>query len=228
MLRRYKNALFQELLKSGFDPSLFETEANDDDQHHPAFEIRLKDTELSFVTRNPIGHFDQFDYQFVEFAAGYPWTEVRPAEGYIEFGKVLEVFREWIATDVDAYLQDAALPDLWAQVNQARAMLNQAAQPDVAEEFSADERTQVRIAVQQFQLLVIKEFAPSPDEQAVVVQQLERLADAVERLNKFDWQGVALNTLISISVTLSLDTEKGRILYGLFQQALSYALHLLK
>ncbi len=178
--------------------------------------------------RNPTGHFDEFDYLFVEFAAGYPWTDVRPDQGYVPFETVVAVFREWLATDVAPHLEDEALPDLWSQVNEARTMLSQVGQPRAGEQFTDDEKTQVRVAIQQFQVLVFKTFEPPPAEQAVVAQQLERLASSVDRLDKFDWQGVALNTLISIGITLSLDTEKGRILFGLFQQALSYALHLLK
>jgi hypothetical protein len=107
-------------------------------------------------------------------------------------------------------------------------MLSGATQPGVDEQFTDDEKTQIRIAVQQFKLSVFKTFDPPVEEKEVVDRQLERLAASVDRLGKFDWQGVALNTLMSIGVTLSLDTEKGRILFGLFQQALSYALHLIK
>jgi hypothetical protein len=228
MLRRYTNALFQEILKSGIDPTLFEADDNGDDGDHPGFEVRLKGSDLWFLTRNPKGDFDEFDYQFTEFAAGYPWTDIRPDQGYAPFETVLSVFREWLATDVAPHLEDEALPDLWVQINEARTMLSAVAQPGVDEEFTGDEKTQLRIALQQFKLLVFKEFEPAVEEKAVIEQQLDRLAESVDRLNKFDWQGVALNTVISIGITLSLDTEKGRVLFGLFQQALSYAIHLIK
>lgn len=228
MLRRHTNALLQEILRSGLDPALFDAVENYDAHDHPGFDVRLRDSPLTFTIRNPEGRFEDFDYQFTEFGAGYPWTDIRPESGYVTFDQVLAVFREWVDTDIRDHLEDVALPDLWSQVNHARTMLGQVAGISSEELFSEDEKAQTRIAIQQFKLLVFKTFDPSPGEQAVVDQQLDHLANAVDRLGKFDWQGIALNTLISIGVTLSLDTEKGRILFGLFQQSLSYALHLLK
>jgi hypothetical protein len=82
--------------------------------------------------------------------------------------------------------------------------------------------------VEEFRLLIVKTFAPPANEMKVVNERLDYLKEAVDRLNRFDWRSVAMSTLIGISTALTLDTEKGRILFGLFQQAFSTVVHLLK
>jgi len=48
--------------------------------------------------------------------------------------------------------------------------------------------------------------------------RLDYLTQAVDRLNKFDWKSLLISTIISISVALSFDTEKGKQLFNLFKQ----------
>jgi len=228
MLRKYTNALLQEIVRAGYRPTMFASKEENNQREYSGVEISLKGSPLWFALRNPHGSFDQFFYQYVEFAAGFPWTEERPEGGYAGFEEVLPAFREWLATDVRDHLEDQALPDLWDQAARGQDVFSPGAITSFGDSFSVEEKAQVRIAAEQLKLLIAKEFDASAEEMAVVHKQLEHLSEAVERLGRFDWQGVALNTLISIGITLSLDTQKGQILLGLFRQAFSYALHLLK
>ncbi len=77
-------------------------------------------------------------------------------------------------------------------------------------------------------LLVVKTFTPGEEELQVINERLDYLTRAVDRLNRFDWRGVAISTVLSIGTALTLDTEKGRILWGLFQQAMATVVHLLR
>ena len=52
----------------------------------------------------------------------------------------------------------------------------------------------------------------------IISQKLDYLTEAIDRLNKFDWRAVAFSTIMTISATLSLDTEKGSLLIELFKQ----------
>jgi len=78
-----------------------------------------------------------------------------------------------------------------------------------------------------FRLLVVENYHPDTEQLILISERLKYLEAAVDRLNSFDWKGVTISTLLSIAITLSLDTERGRQLYILFKQALSDLLHLL-
>jgi hypothetical protein len=91
-----------------------------------------------------------------------------------------------------------------------------------------EERRQLKLALATFRVRLVQTFKPNKAQLQVVSQQLDYLTAAVDRLNKFDWKGVALSTLIGISTALTLDTERGRQLYGPFQQALSTLLYLIR
>ena len=78
-----------------------------------------------------------------------------------------------------------------------------------------------------FRVLVIAEFNPDREQLAQIDERLSYLDPAVDRLNRFDWKAVALSTLIGMATNLTLDTERGRILWGLFQQAMTAVGHML-
>jgi hypothetical protein len=226
MLKRYKNGFLDAIREKGFTPTDFVAEEYVDGEL-PSFRIQFRDTKLFFVARNSPRGFHEFDCLFSGYSPGYPTRGPYPTGEYHGFDSILRRFRAWLARDVLIAMDEEMLPDLWTQVNRLPAVLN-AGPSEKHERFGDEERVQVRLALREFRALVSKVFSPSVDEQAVVDDQLTYLADAVDRLSRFDWRGVAINTLISMSVTLSLDTEKGRLLFGLFQQAFAAIGHLLR
>lgn len=92
-------------------------------------------------------------------------------------------------------------------------------------DFTAEEKVFVRKSIAEFQKQVEETFKPSEDQTRIVREHLEYLSAGLDRLNKFDWRGLAVSTLISIAVNLSVDTSGGRVLIQLFQQAFQSAIH---
>ncbi len=227
MLRKHKNALVRRILASGLDPVLFESGEHDDESPHPAFDVRLKNSPMVFQARNPRGDFNRFVYFTTCFGAGFPRSEVSPDGGYIDLEQVLEAFSTWLKIDVRPYLDDLSIPDLWSQAQASGTLLSHITFGDLSA-FTSEEKAQVRTNILHFGLLIEKTFSPTNEEMAAIGIQLEYLASAVDRLNRFDWKGTALNTVLSIGVTLSLDTERGRQLFGLFQQAFAFVMQLLR
>jgi hypothetical protein len=74
------------------------------------------------------------------------------------------------------------------------------------------------LALRDVRLLIIDRFAPSTAEMESIDARLNYLTQAIERLNRFDWKSLLISSIMSISVALSFDTEKGRQLYKLFKQ----------
>lgn len=94
--------------------------------------------------------------------------------------------------------------------------------------FTEEEKESVRRGINRFRQLVKENFKPTSKQEEFINERLDHLSEAVDNLNRFDWRGVALSTLISIAVNLTVDTERGRFLYTLFQQAFREATKYLK
>ena len=127
---------------------------------------------------------------------------------------------------VRSAVDEELLPDLWSEAK-AASESSSSNSFESHEVFTEDEKAKVKLAINNFRILLVQQFEPNPQQLASVNDQLEYLVAAVDRLNKFDWKGVATSTLIGISTALTLDVERSRHLYGLFQQAFSSVLRLL-
>ena len=79
----------------------------------------------------------------------------------------------------------------------------------------------LRLAIKKFESLIPETLQASHEELKVIREYSKYLSEALERLNRFDWRGLAIATILAISIALSLDTEKGKILFNLFKDILS-------
>jgi hypothetical protein len=229
MLKQYKNRLFQEIHNKGLDPRSFQTKETRI-EGHSAFVLQLMNTPLKFIIRNSSDSYHRLDCSYSQFGPSFPMSAYYPPlEGsWTRVDQVLVRFSKWLEDCVKPYLEELLEPDLWEQVQLGGPIIG-TSKPREEDRlgFSADEAAQIRLAMKEFRLLVVKTFDPSQEEKEVIDARLDYLAEAVDRLNRLDWRSVAITTVISISITLSLDTEKGRILFGLFQQVFSRVLYLL-
>jgi len=85
-----------------------------------------------------------------------------------------------------------------------------------------------RQAVDRFRTSIVNDFQPSPEQIEFIDEKLDYLTKAVDRLNHFDWRALAIPTVISIAINLSADTERGRLLFRLFQEAFKSTFKLLQ
>ena len=246
MLRIYKNALLQAIREAGFDPRDFEANETYIDgvaprsggavtvllKHNPAYTIVYHEGDLHFTIRNNPDDSHTFDFAHTRFTPTYARFPFNPGKfhpsRWVKFDEVLPSFQEWLREEVSQAVEDDAHPDVWAQLSsQGTVATDLASARSDDSTFSVEERAQIQIAVREFRLLVVKTFDPGQAELQIVNERLDYLSQAVQRLNRFDWQGVAIQTVIGIATTLSLDTNGGRVLWGLFQQAMSSVVHLL-
>jgi len=229
MLKRYKNAFFEAIQAAGLDIDDF---TGEEDLTLPGihrFVIHYKPAHLTFTAENDPENPHAFVCTYAIYAPDVdPSPEgFYPDKDFAAFKYVKEVFERWLTAQVRTAIDEELLPDLWAAASEHLATTeNYPISP--AAEFTEEERRQLKLALSTFRLRLIETFSPDEEQLKVISRQVDYLVAAVDRLKKFDWRGVALSTLIGISTTLSLDTERGRQLYGLFQQALSSLLHLLR
>lgn len=204
--------------------------------------VNLKGTPFTFIVEQDPSSFDQFRYKYTEFKPNWPnsgWKGTRTHDSNSHWDlprynipnsqieSVLDSFRTWLDQVVNRYLKERVLPDLWSQVGIYELIeINHFFLANDTSKFSKEERKQIRIALQEFKRLVSENFQTSKAQDRRISDQLEYLSEAVNRLNRFDWRGIAISTVIAIAIQLSLDTEKGKLLFQLLQQAFSAALRL--
>ncbi len=227
MLKRYKNRLVEVVRECGFDPLVFEwkTERLGDLENNV---IRPADSPIAFTIVTDKRDWNRFSYNFKKYEANYPWEWTTLSVNH-NFANIERAFTNWLSKHVQEYLKELTLPDLWQQMETQKSFISGTAMhKDEITPFSENERKLLRTSVKEFRLLVEKTFQPSQDELEIINNRLDYLTKAVDRLNRFDWKSVAIQTIISISIALSLNTEKGRTLFNLFKQAFSEILHLLQ
>lgn len=239
MLKKHKNAFLRVIEESGLEPTLFYSEeqikekmgffaglGSDAKPGQPAFVIGLKDSPLRFVLRETFGSFDKLAYKFTEFKPGLntnAWSRDT------DIPRVLLAFKSWLRDVVKRYLEDIELPDYWAQLKEYQAIIVDSGTSDSeSADFTQEEKESVRRGINRFRQLVKENFKPTPTQEGFINERLDHLAEAVDKLSRFDWRAVALSTLVTIAANLAVDTERGRFLYALFQQAFREATKFLK
>ncbi len=230
MLKKYKNDLFLYSRNKSYDLNNLEII---DSQRKivntarnltiPITTIQTREAKLKFVIENPNGNFDQFHYKYSRFAPDYIMTVWAPLGGNATFGDVLSGFSKWIENHVNIYLNEKNGIDLWAEFkNSDKSLSLSNIDFDDKTNFNFEEKEQVKLGINELKLLIQSEFKTDRDQQNLVIERLDYLIEAVNRLNKFDWKGVAVNSIISISIALTLDPEQGNRLFQLLGKVLSF------
>ena len=212
----------------GFDPENFRAQEAKVDGRH-SFVVTFKNSPLRFVARNADTSYHDFDCKHTSFGPGHSETEYFPDNEWTNIHDIYSQFEEWLEKAVKVYMGELLVPDLWMHLEQQKPLIGGSMlDKDETSPFSDEEKVQLRLAVREFESLVSKTFQAPQEQMQVIENRLDYLAKAANRLNRIDWRGLALSTIISISIALSLDTEQGRVLLNLFKQVFSKILYLLE
>jgi hypothetical protein len=242
MLKQHKNALFDSITETGYNPKLFQAEGvkqplklslkhiiiesfklsaykTPTKNDYPIdFSITLKGSPFIYSISTSSSDFNRFNVKYTLFEPNYP--ESRWSSYSINFDALKKSFKSWLMNHVGKFIKERDAIDLWAQLEAYKSFANES---DITEEstsdFSEEEKENLRNSVKTFKSLVEESFNPNREQTEFINEQLDYLTNALERLNRFDWRGLAISTLLSIAVNLSVDTEGGRMLFRLFQQA---------
>jgi len=220
ILKIHKNKLFDTLKNSNFDINLFDYSESIDNSGFKYFVLLLKNTKFKFEIKNNYQDFDQFVHSFTKFASDYP--TIKPISHWLNIDDICSYLQIWLNNDIQTYFNELNEIDLWEQLKSSDKILDvNLINFDSKVNFNFDEQKQIELAINDLKLLIGKNFTLLDDEVKAVNDRLDYLADASKRLNKYDWQGLFLNTAINISVALSLNNEQGKQLFALFKQAFS-------
>ncbi|MFL6283564.1 MAG: hypothetical protein ACJ74Q_10535 [Pyrinomonadaceae bacterium] len=190
------------------------------------FLIRIKDTPIKFIILDVSDSFYHCRFRHTQFKPGFPltWWSARKS-----IDEAIVTFSDWLKQVASNYVEERVLPDYWSQIETYKSFASGAEVPTgEGEKFTEEEKEAVRNSVQRFRALITEHFDPTPEQAAFIDERLDYLARATDRLNRFDWQGLAMSVVVSIAVNLSVDTERGRVLFNLFKQAFQSTMKMLQ
>lgn len=224
ILKKYKNNLLTIIQESGIEPNLFIAEDGPIGKLD-FFIISLRDSQIRFAVRPWEGSFEYFTCCCSKFLTGFPISETLYSQ---DIDDLTGRCNEWLNGVVKPYLDDVSTPDLWQILEETRSRTtSELRTPEDFDSFSDEEKTQIRLSLNEFRLLITQNFNPNQEELKTVDARLQYLSDAIDKHNKFDWKGIAISTVISITIALSLNPEQGNQLFQLFKQIFSNILYLL-
>ncbi|MBU1013811.1 MAG: hypothetical protein KKG99_12465 [Bacteroidetes bacterium] len=229
MLKKYKNAFMAVLKENDMDSSLFR-HIEKEVENYPAFILRLESTPLFFMARTDIDDFHSFDCRYIRFAPNFPKSDYYPNNTYrnwMDIDSLLNNFEYWLKEEVKPYLEEIEAPDLWEQFKNSSITQIKFEESDSHKSFNKSEKENIRSALEKFKIELLTTYKPPNSEIKIITEKISYLSKKLDELNRFDWQGVAISTIISMSVSLNLDTEKGKILFSMFKKAFKYAFDLL-
>ncbi len=229
MLKRHKNRLLEVIQASSlFDGRDFHIDETLDEQDLPIFVITYNDSPFRFTVLARSSSYHDLDYKHTLLAPGYPLSGFSLDEGWHNIDTVCEALKYWLDHELKEFVEDLNVPDLWAELAAGQSLGSdfQLEENDISQ-FSAEEKKQIRVAINCFRARFIDEFQVTQEHLELIDKRLHYLADALDRLNRFDWKGVLISTVFGISTALSLDIERGKVLWNIAKEVFSQAIRLL-
>ncbi len=240
MLKKYKNGFIEIIKKHGLDPAEFSILESKSEQGGSKVlivpditTIRLRNTGLKFDIFETATALHTFGVNYTRFDADWPSNWLRGPGSHPSvrhsIDEIYRLYNRWLSAEVEPYIQETQQPDLWQQIEQQRQLITaRSLTPYEVSPFTEEEKPQLRASIQQFRLLVCESFNTTQEQLKCIDERVDYLTQAVDRLNRFDWKGLALSIVVGISIDLCVDTDGGRRLFELFKQAFNGVLHLLQ
>ena len=184
------------------------------------FVIKITGTPLEFMVSQDPNDFDKFGYSSSAFKPGWEVNLSQLVCYKNDIDTVSTALSEWIYDVVDRYFEDVEIDDPWEKLQQYQRFIpSHPLQKENLQPFSPVEKEQIRNSLLVFKQLVYKKYRPDEAQKEFIEERLTYLSKAVDRLNRFDWKGLAISVIVGIGINLSVDTESGKALLKLFEQA---------
>ncbi len=230
MLKKYKNDLLRLIEEANLGPAQF-TASEDNTGTSSKFIVEYNKTgHRCHIIVNP-NSYHIFWINYTTYNPGFPWRFGENPQKQIYNSNIEAVehsFNEWLE-EVKKYIEESFTPDLWEQLENQKQLVTPLGIIDIDTKFfDEDEKAQIRLVVGEFFQQLNETFKPTDNQLQLINDRLDYLIKSTDRLNHFDWKAITLNTIIAITATLSLDTEKGRQLFELFKKVFSKIVYLLQ
>ena len=183
---------------------------------------------LQFIIEQDENDYNKLNFKYSLFRPDFPMTNWIPQGASTDITVVSGAFEDWLSDVVSKYLESASIPDQWTELRNVQPMISSKSfTKEDLEAFTDTEKKQIEDSLSKFQQLIQEEMSPVKEQLDYIQEKLDYLDAAVDRLNRFDWKGVALSTVMGIATNLSIDTNTGKQIFDLFQQAFRSAIQFL-
>ena len=125
--------------------------------------------------------------------------------------------------------KELLVPDLWSQSELRQQLIDIGFQQGSSEftQFTSEEKIVIRQTLKYAEQQIQEQISLSRKEAEYVNERFIYLSQALDKLNRFDWKGVLVGTIMSIAVNLTVDTQTGKLIYEIIRHAFSHVTHLL-
>ena len=215
MLKKHKNILLEIKKENGLNLEMFTAKDVENEHGDKVFEIKVNNTPLKFNIRNTSSYYNELMCNYIQFTHSFPMSGC----GWTNIEKINEYFSKWVKNHVIEYINEIETHDIWQQIKIEQTIISgDALNSDDISYFSIHEKQQLRLSLNEYKVLILNEFNPLVEEIKLINSRFDYLSESLDKLNKFDWRSLLFSILTSISIALSLDTEKGKLLFDLFAQ----------
>lgn len=222
MRKIYRNELHRIIKQElGYDPALFVLQDISGDEG-PAIRICVRDTPLCFIIRNSKTSWDMFQSSTTRYRPDWAATSWYPPNGHLNFDQLKEQFVVWMRQHPKKYFDDQESSDSWRDWDLNRTVLDVLDTSSIDNSpFNMEQTAAIEHTLSAFRIEAIEKLGLQDVDIQKLNEQIDYLIEASSRIGRKDWLMIAASSIITIVVTLSLDTTKGRTLFELFRAALS-------
>ena len=225
MLKKYKNGFIDVIENNGLDPLHFIIEERYF-EGFSFFRLKFHNTPLFFMVREYPDSLHLFQPIWTIFSQTFKEEQWG---SWVQISDAYTMFGNWIRDNLLVYVDELTRPDLWKQIERGRSLVDfSLVNQDDATLFTEEQKTDLRLKINEFKFLIVNEFQPSVEQQKIIMDRLDYLSGALDRLTKMDWRQIVISSLVSISIALTLDTEKGDKLFELFKRVFLNVVQLIK
>jgi hypothetical protein len=218
MRRTHKNLIVEYLMQSEFGIDAFDLYDSQFPESKNSTFLEVKNSRLIFRIDPYPQNFDAYSVRYVQYGPSYPWEQPSISQSFT-IDQVIERVEMWLALEVQPYFDDEEAPDLWQEYKKGVKYLKiDDIQTNDLTYFTPDDITRIRFAIEDLKALIPEKFNITQAQIELVNQKLDYLVDVAGRAPQTDWKGIAISTVLTIIVALSLDTARGNQLWELFMQ----------
>lgn len=203
---RHKNQLFDAIEDMGLSPSLFKYEEDKDNHGNVTSTwITFQGSEFGFFIYKGSNN-----TQFARVTPGeFEWIEYRE---FSDWEDLLMFFNDWL----EAVKQEINAIDKWERLEKElhEISLNFSNEQD---KFTVQEFEQVRIKIIAFKT-GLSSIGLEPSQLEIINQKLDHITELAKEMNKFDWKGLFIGSIVSIIIQLSLTPENANSIWHLLRQ----------
>lgn len=227
MKPRHKNLITQTIIASGIplEKFNFHSYTPSDLKNPERSVVELLDdkgvaTSHYFVFRNSSESYNDFDCLHTTYSPSSKESNYYPEQGWFSIEDACDVLKQWLNEVIKPFLTDGDEPDLWEEYLKSQQLGTEplAGQP---EQFTIEERAQLRLSLNDLRLLIPQQFNLSTPQIDILNNRLEYLIEALERTsNKTDYKSILIGAFLSLLQSLALNPEQAQNLYNLFIKVL--------